>query len=554
MASLQPTQRELSSSADAGAVRRALAQARRAYYEEPADALAVAIRCYEVARSLADDALCARARALQGAVSLHRGDLRSALDLVVDAERYAERGDDVVARVEVAALKGQVSFFTGSYGEALSHAERSVQLSDQTGDEDVRIYARRATCLVFGNIGVRDLEDRVRGLLELTIESGNRWEETISRNDLACYYQETGDLEAAEREIEHAVRVGQTVPPPHNFAMGLVHSTRADIRLLGGRPAEALADAERAIALLTANAEANPYVLGVTVRAEVQARMALGQFDDAQQSGEGALTWLGDRVPQIRSLILSTLATELRAAGRVEAAYDALARSAELEREAFRELSELQLSLERATLETSAARRESDELAAKNRELAQAHAELVLRTRQLEVLQEQLRDQAERDWLTGLHNRRYLARELERPAHERLAAPLTLAVLDLDHFKAINDRFGHAAGDQVLVRAAGLLLDVLRDTDIVVRSGGEEFLVLMPGTDARAGRAGCERIRGALEAEAWERIAPGLRVTASIGVASTEVPGDLEALVSLADQRLYDAKHAGRNCVVAAAG
>ncbi len=554
MASLQTTQHELSASADADSVSRALERARRAYYEEPADALAVAIRCYEIARSLSDAALCARARALQGAVSLHRGDLRSALDLVVDAERHAEHSDDLRARVEVAALKGQVSFFTGSYGEALSHAERSVQLSDQTGDADLRIYARRATCLVFGNIGVRDLEQRVRGLLGLTIDSGNRWEETISRNDLACYHQESGDLESAEREIEHALKVGATVPPPHNFAMGLVHSTRADIRLLGGRPAEALADAERAIALLTANSEANPYVLGVTVRAEVQARMALGQFDDAQQSGEGALAWLGDRVPQIRSLILSTLATELRAAGRVESAYDALARSAELEREAFRELSELQLSLERATLETSAARRESDELAAKNRELAQAHAELVLRTRQLEVLQEQLRDQADRDWLTGLHNRRYLARELERPAHERLAAPLTVAVLDLDHFKAINDRFGHAAGDQVLVRAAGLLLDVLRETDIVVRSGGEEFLVLMPGTDAHAGRAGCERIRRALEGEAWERVAPGLRVTASIGVASTEVPGDLEALVSLADQRLYDAKRAGRNCVVAAAG
>jgi diguanylate cyclase (GGDEF)-like protein len=277
--------------------------------------------------------------------------------------------------------------------------------------------------------------------------------------------------------------------------------------------------------------------------------MALGQFDDAQQSGEGALAWLGDRVPQIRSLILSTLATELRAAGRVEAAYDALARSAELEREAFRELSELQLSLERATLETSAARLESDELAAKNRELAQAHAELVLRTSQLEALQEQLRDQAERDWLTGLHNRRYLARELERPAQDRLAGPLTLAVLDLDHFKSINDGFGHAAGDQVLVRVAGLLLDVLRETDIVVRSGGEEFLVLMPATDARAGRAACERIRQAVESEAWERIASGLGVTASIGVASTHAPSDLEALVNLADQRLYDAKRAGRNCV-----
>jgi diguanylate cyclase (GGDEF)-like protein len=559
MTSLQPTRHELSSSAagaDAGAdaVRRALADARRSYYEEPANALAVAVRCYEIARSLSDAGLCARAHALQGAVSLHRGNLRGALELLVDAERDAERSDDLVARVEVAALKGQVSFFTGSYGEALSHAERCVQLSDQTGDDDLRIYARRATCLVFGNVGVRDLGDRVRDLLQLTIELGDRWEETISRNDLACYHQETGDLTAAEREIDRAVEVGESVTPPRNFAMGLVYSTRADIRLLGGCPAEALADAERAIALLTANAEANPYVLGVTVRAEVQARMALGQFDHAQQSGEGALTWLGDRVPQIRSLILSTLATELRAAGRIEAAYDALARSAELEREAFRELSEIQLSLERATLETNAARLESEELAAKNRELAQAHAELVLRTDQLEALQEQLRDQADRDWLTGLHNRRFLARELERPAHERLAAPLTLAVLDLDHFKSINDGFGHATGDQVLVRVAGLLLDVLRETDIVVRSGGEEFLVLMPATDARAGGAACERIRQAVQNERWERIAPSLNVTASLGVASTHAPRDLEALVNLADQRLYAAKHGGRNCVVGEAG
>ena len=159
--------------------------------------------------------------------------------------------------------------------------------------------------------------------------------------------------------------------------------------------------------------------------------------------------------------------------------------------------SELQLSLERATLETTAARRERDALAAKNRQLAEAHAELERRANQLEGLQEQLREQAERDWLTGLHNRRYLARELERLTEERLAVPLSLAVLDLDHFKSINDRFGHDTGDQGLVRVAGLLCDVLRTGDIVVRSGGEEFLILMPLTDARAAAACCERIRSA---------------------------------------------------------
>ncbi len=554
MASALPTHLDLAGSDDAQPLRHALARARRAYLEDPAGALAEAIHCHELARSLGDAGLCASARALQGAVSLHRGDLRGALALAVDAERYSERSDDAAARSEVAALKAQLGFFTGSYAEALRDAELSVQLADEAQDLDMRIYARRATCLVFGNVGVPDLPERIAELLRLTIEAGDRWQEAISRNDLACYFQEQGELAAAEREIGRALEVADSVDTSNGFVLGLVHSTRADIRLLAGRAHDALADAERAIALLTENTEPNPYVLGVTVRAEVQARMALGQFDDAQQSGEGALSWLGERVPQTRSLILSTLATALREAGRVEDAYDALARSAELERQAFHELSELQLSLERATLEASAARRESDALAAKNRQLAEAHAELERRATQLEGLQEQLREQAERDWLTGLHNRRYFARELERLTQEQLAVPLSLAVLDLDHFKSINDRFGHDAGDQVLIRVAGLLCDVLRASDIVVRSGGEEFLVLMPLTDQRAATACCERIREAIHGEAWDRIATGLTVTTSVGVASTHDPSDLDSLVKLADQRLYDAKHGGRDCVVSGPG
>ena len=183
-------------------------------------------------------------------------------------------------------------------------------------------------------------------------------------------------------------------------------------------------------------------------------------------------------------------------------------------------------------------------------ELAEAHAELERRTNQLESLQDQLRDQAERDWLTGLHNRRYLARELERLAQERRSLPLSLAILDLDHFKSINDRFGHEAGDQVLIRVARLLCDVLRASDTVVRSGGEEFVILMPSTDDGAATACCERIRAAIRAEAWGTVAAGLDVSASVGVAGTEDPDDLEALIRLADQRLYDAKRTGRDRVV----
>jgi diguanylate cyclase (GGDEF)-like protein len=344
--------------------------------------------------------------------------------------------------------------------------------------------------------------------------------------------------------------VAEAIGSQNRFALGVIHSTRADIRLLAGRAEEALADAKRAISLLTERGDPNPYVLAATVRAEVQARMAMGAFDDARQSGEDILAWLGDRLPHTRSLILSTLASALREAGRVEEAYDALARAAELERQAFRELSELQLRLERATLETSAARRESDALAAKNRELSHAHAELEHRASELERLQAQLRDQAERDWLTGLHNRRYLARELERLTEQEIPVPVSVAVLDLDHFKSINDRFGHIIGDRVLVRVAGLLCDTLRASDIVVRSGGEEFVIVMPMTDARAAAACCQRIRSAIHDEGWEQLADGLTVTASVGLASTHDLSALETLVNLADRRLYSAKEAGRDIIV----
>ena len=149
-----------------------------------------------------------------------------------------------------------------------------------------------------------------------------------------------------------------------------------------------------------------------------------------------------------------------------------------------------------------------------------------------------------------MHNRRYLARALEPLTHERAAGQLSLAVLDVDHFKTINDRFGHAAGDEVLIRIARLLCDHLRDSDSIIRSGGEEFIILMPQTAAQAATACCERIRRAVNAEDWSRVADGLSVSTSLGVATTDHTSDLEAVIRLADKRLYEAKRKGRDRVV----
>ena len=440
-----------------------LVEARGVYWEDPAGSLVAAVRAEAAARSLGDGALQSRALALQGAITLHRGDLEGALALALESERLAEPGDDDVALAELYGLKGHLAFFSGSYSDALRHAELGLTCADRTGDLGLRIFARRAACLVFGNVGVADWPEQLAEILALTIEAGDRWQEAISRNDLACHLQQEGDADGAEAELQRGLAVARSLAGDNGFALGVLHSTRADIGLLAGRHEPALADAERAIAYMTANGEPNPYVFGITVRAEVQALMALGRLDDARATGEGALSRLGDRVPQARSLILSTLAESLREAGHLEAAYDALRRSAELERQAFRELSQLQLQLERATLETGVARREA----------------------------ERLRDQADRDWLTGLHNRRYLARELDRLTGARAPGPFSVAVLDLDHFKSINDRFGHDAGDRVLIRVAALLLAELRQADVVVRTGGEEFVVLMPGTGPNAAAACC---------------------------------------------------------------
>ena len=530
----------------------ALTAARTGFREDPDGTLALAVRCNHEAHALGDRALSARTLALQGHVALHRGDIRSGLTLALEAERQlgAAAGPQHVAHAEVAALRAQVSFFTGAYSDALTTAERSIEFADAADDINLRVFARRAAFVVFGNVTVRELGRRLDELLELTLEAGDVWEQAITYNDIACYQESLGDIGRARSAIDRALDLA-ALTSPNRFALAVIHSTRADIELRAGDPARALADAERSLALLAESSQPNPYVLGASVRAQVVARMALGRYDDAQQAGENALHWLGERMPHTRSTILAAVAEALREAGRLEEAYDALSRSAALERQAFTELSELQLSLERAVLQARLARNETDALAVKNRELADAHAQLESRTLQLENLQDQLRDQAERDWLTGLHNRRFLARELANPSTTRPGTLLSVAVVDLDHFKQINDRHGHAVGDQVLIRAAELLCTVLRTSDIVVRSGGEEFLVLMPMTDENAAASCCDRIRRAIREEPWEEIAAGLRLTTSVGVATAQHAGDLEALVKLADKRLYDAKNAGRDCVVA---
>jgi diguanylate cyclase (GGDEF)-like protein len=158
---------------------------------------------------------------------------------------------------------------------------------------------------------------------------------------------------------------------------------------------------------------------------------------------------------------------------------------------------------------------------------------------------------AMRDPLTGLGNRRLMEQRLPQllADAEKAGEPVALAVIDLDHFKQVNDRFGHAAGDRVLVALADLLRHHTRGDDLLVRLGGEEFLVVLAGATPARAREVSERLRQQVEQHRWEGIAPGLSVTLSVGLASAP-PYDLDALSQSADDALYRAKQAGRNTVV----
>lgn len=168
--------------------------------------------------------------------------------------------------------------------------------------------------------------------------------------------------------------------------------------------------------------------------------------------------------------------------------------------------------------------------------------------------EEQLQAQAATDPLTGLSNRRNLIARADRTLAEAQLSgrPTALVIADIDHFKQINDRYGHDAGDQILVSIGALLLRAARAHDVVARWGGEEFLILLPDTSAEAAKALAERVRSAVAARSVHHAGAAIDATLSLGVTEVQ-PGELlSSAIARADRALYRSKDAGRDRVTVA--
>ena len=164
-------------------------------------------------------------------------------------------------------------------------------------------------------------------------------------------------------------------------------------------------------------------------------------------------------------------------------------------------------------------------------------------------LMAELRELSITDPLTGVGNRRFFMERLRQELHrsERTCRAFVLLMIDLDHFKLVNDRFGHQRGDEVLARCADILVQNVRKTDLVARYGGEEFCILLPETNEKRGTLVAGKLRSAVEKMTCNTKAP---ITVSIGVAEWAQEDTRDDLLRRADQAMYGAKKRGRNCVV----
>lgn len=184
------------------------------------------------------------------------------------------------------------------------------------------------------------------------------------------------------------------------------------------------------------------------------------------------------------------------------------------------------------------------------------HQRLARTIRELEENRQALAEQATTDALTRLKNRRYFYEQAEQNLGtcRRYNKDMSVLLLDIDHFKKVNDTFGHHAGDRVLVGVADLLTHMVRNIDSVARFGGEEFAVLVPETNKLGAAVLGERIRAAIERTPIEADGHSISVTVSIGIVTlaAEKVDSIDQLLSIADRRLYLAKNGGRNRICVA--
>jgi diguanylate cyclase (GGDEF)-like protein len=491
--------------------------------------LRTAERLEHAAVALGDEELAVRARLCQANMWLRQGDVAAAAHRLWDIDRWATLHGRPMVRARAHLVLSHLHRHLGDPAACLDHAVRAVEYLDDSATVHAQVWHRAKLADALAEAGSMDAARNRYGQAEqLASRHGAHRLHMAVLNNFAYSEYQAGAYDRAARVARRlqamAVRHGYPLDPADLDTIGSIQNAN-------GRYTEAERTLEACIALHDE-----------------------GHHDDADALAE----------------YLLTLCRAQRGQGALDRAQATLDRSRAICQE--RGLGEVLTRVHQEQAELHAARGEYAEAYAAHRTFFAAYERLysaqreaqartrqaMFETREARREAERFREQARRDPLTGLRNRRYVDEELPLLLADP-TAPVTVAILDLDHFKRINDEVSHVVGDQVLVALGGLLeaqLPAAAPAGFVARLGGEEFLVALAGPAYRDAVAALETLRLVIRAHPWAPISGGLPVSVSIGVAGNHDRADAGQadLLAVADRHLYLAKRAGRDRVVSGLG
>lgn len=497
-----------------------------------------------LAAAEADDVQRAHAQYWLARVHYVAGEIDLGIVLAAEASAAALRIQDPVLLARSQTTEARCLEQAGESHAALDLVLLALQALEESGRQDEATRAAQQSAELALGVVHLSLGDAAQAMhwcrrsAELARAAGRRGDWGVALDTLACVHsalasqsRQRGDAAEAERQERQAIALSREAVDCAREVGDTDHETTALLNLvesltLVGEPLAGLA-------LLEDWTRRHPHALPRHWSHQRDSLgyvyLALDRVEDAVKAFEQAVSQA--EVDGYRIGPLESLALALERCGRHQEALAHYKRFHALH---------ARVNAERAqrSARVAVARLDIERERARARQLANRNAELSRRA-------DDLARQASEDALTGLPNRRRV--------DEALVAwprPLWVALLDVDHFKRVNDDFSHAVGDEVLRQLGRLLRTSCRPQDLAARLGGEEFVVLFEGgADAEVARA-AERLRLAVETFDWSTVVAGLRVTVSIGLAGAGEVGDAQALLELADRRLYAAKRGGRNRTV----
>jgi len=510
-----------------------------------------------LAESSGDSAGHAAALHMLATQSLRLGDYEGAIIACRDAIAVLEStvGDQATI-CNILTVQAHAMTEIGMHDEALEALSWAREIAQELDDLDLLYWVHNRTGVVHGNMGNQVLGTQyLKRALSMSGGMDDEARFCILNNigDNAIHRVSgmlaDGDTAGAEamlgESLDHvaeALRLARAAAHPYRESICL--DNYGMLLALAGD----YAGAEQMIGDSRAIAARHGYRSLESSAMQHQAQTRMMRGDNA-----AAITGLGEALERVLEAGEMPVAMEIHA--KLSEAFEQIgdATSAlrhyreyhRLERAAQNEIAAARARMAQHHFELDNARLEADN--------ARLESELHrLRAIELEADKAALQRQATEDPLTGVANRRHA--EAWLAAATAAGRPLGVALVDVDLFKSVNDRFGHPVGDQVLRELASNLRAGIRETDLIARVGGEEFLVGIDGLSLREAATRCELLRAGVAAYDWESVRPGLTVTVSIGLAVVPPGGDVAAATALADQRLYAAKREGRNRVNAVFG